>query len=305
MSQDESWSSDTGHQIGTRGLPDQRRFRPPEDGISTHLIVPGSFGVIGYFRKQLIAGVFTGYLESRAVGNAAAERQFRDKWTRSIHSGRLLVLFRQPACLPVHHVALVLPAVGVGELLRQISKLELKLVPTHPDGSCGLGFLDGIVLAMAPFLLSQSLLLSGYVANRIFYADNKLPDHHLEVGVLAALLALIALGPLCVFTPPLLRARRLGLLNYGRLASDYVVGFDRKWIPGDRPADEPLVGGGDIPSPADLANSFSVVRSITPTPFGRSSLIGLAAIIALPLLPLTLTMFSLEELAVRLLKILL
>jgi hypothetical protein len=192
-----------------------------------------------------------------------------------------------------------------GRLLRQISKLELNLVPTHPDGSCGLGFLDGIVLAMAPFLLGQSLLLSGYVANRIFYAGSKLPDHYLEIGVLAALLALIALGPLCVFTPPLLRARRKGLLNYGRLASDYVVGFDRKWIQGERPADEPLVGSGDIQSLADLANSYSVVRSITPFPFGRSSLIGLAVIIALPLLPLTLTMFSFEELALRLLKILL
>jgi hypothetical protein len=190
-------------------------------------------------------------------------------------------------------------------LLRQISRLELNLVPPHPDGSCGLGFLDGIVVAMAPFLLAHSFLLSGYVANRIFYAGGKLPDYYLEIATVAVFLTLLALGPLCAFTPPLLRARRLGLLNYGRLASDYVVGFDRKWIGGQRPADEPLVGSSDIQSLADLANSFSVVRSITPFPFGRSSLIGLAVIIALPLLPLALTMFSLEELAVRLLKILL
>jgi hypothetical protein len=189
-------------------------------------------------------------------------------------------------------------------LLWQISKLDLNLVPTHPDGSCGLGFLDGIVVAMAPFLLAQSVLLSAYVADRIFYAGGKLPDYYIEIGALALFSALVALGPLCVFTSPLLRARRLGLLSYGRLASDYVAGFDRKWIGGERSADEPLVGSGDIQSLADLANSFSIVRSITPFPFGRSSLIGLAVIIALPLLPLTLTMFSFEELAIRLLKIL-
>jgi hypothetical protein len=190
-------------------------------------------------------------------------------------------------------------------LLRQISRLHLNLVPAHPDGSCGLGFLDGIVAAMAPFLLAHSILLSGYVANRIFYAGGKLPDYYVEIGTVAVFLALLALGPLCVFTPPLLQARRVGLLNYGRLASDYVVGFDRKWIDGERSADEPLVGTSDIQSLADLANSYSVVRSITPFPFGRSALIGLAVVIALPLLPLTLTMFSLEELITRLLKILL
>jgi hypothetical protein len=88
------------------------------------------------------------------------------------------------------------------------------------------------------------------------------------------------------------------------LASDYVVAFDRKWIGGQRSADEPLLGTGDIQSLADLGNSFGIVQSIIPFPFGRNSLTGLAVIIALPLLPLGLTMFSPQELVIRLLKIL-
>ena len=190
-------------------------------------------------------------------------------------------------------------------LLWQTSKLDLNLVPTHPDGSCGLSFLGGIVVAMAPILLAHSCLLSGYLANRILHEGAKLPDHYVEIGVLALFLVLLALGPLCAFTPTLLRAKRLGLHRYGRLASDYVVGFDQKWISGQRSPEEPLVGTADIQSLADLANSFAVVRSITPFPFGRNSLIGLAVIIAVPLLPLSLTMFSLQELALRLLNILL
>jgi len=66
-----------------------------------------------------------------------------------------------------------------------------------------------------------------------------------------------------------------------------------------------MVGTGDIQSLADLANSFAVVQSILPFPFGRSSLVGLAVVIALPLLPLALTMFSAQELLTRLLKIVL
>ena len=36
------------------------------------------------------------------------------------------------------------------------SRLDLNLVPTRPDRSCGLGFLDAIVFAMSPFLLAHS-----------------------------------------------------------------------------------------------------------------------------------------------------
>lgn len=189
--------------------------------------------------------------------------------------------------------------------LWQVSKLDLNLVPTHPDRRCGLGFLDGIVFAMGPFLLAQSSLLAGYLADRILHEGATLQAYYVEMGGLALFLALIALGPLCVFTPGLLRARLLGLMRYGRLASDYVIGFDRKWIGGERPPDEPLVGTADIQSLADLSNSYAVVQSIIPFPFGRSSLAGLVAIIALPLLPLLLTMFSLQELATRLLTIVL
>ena len=188
--------------------------------------------------------------------------------------------------------------------LWQVSRLDLNLVPTHPDRSCGLGFLDGTVFAMAPFLLAQSCLLSGYLANRLLHESAKLPDHYVEIGALALLLYLLALGPLCVFTPVLLRARRLGLGTYGRLASEYVIAFDRKWTGGQRPTEEPLLGTADIQSLADLANSFAIVQSITPFPFGRNSLVGLAVIIALPVLALFLTMFSPQELASRLVQIL-
>jgi hypothetical protein len=189
-------------------------------------------------------------------------------------------------------------------MLWQISRLELNLVATHPDRACGLGFLDGTVLAMAPLLLAHTSMMTGALANRLVYEGAKLPDYYVEIVALALFLVVLTLGPLCLFTRSLLKARLLGLATYGRLASDYVIGFDRKWIAGERPADEPLVGSGDIQSLADLANSFQVVQSIVPFPFGRSSLLGLAAIIAGPMLPLSLTMFSPQELLLRLLRLL-
>ncbi len=158
---------------------------------------------------------------------------------------------------------------------------------------------------MGPFLLAQSCLLAGYLADRLLYEGATLRAYYFEIGGLALFLCLLALGPLCVFTPRLLRARIRGLQVYGRLASDYVIDFDRKWISGERLPDEPLLGTGDIQSLADLANSFAVVQSIIPFPFGRNSLVGLVIIIVLPLLPLLLTMFSFQELVIRLINIVL
>jgi len=189
-----------------------------------------------------------------------------------------------------------------GRLLWQVSRLDLNLVPSHPDSCCGLGFLGGVVFAIAPFLMAHSVLLAGYLANRILYEATRLPDHSAEIVGVAVLLYLVALGPICVFAPRLTQRRLQGLYTYGPLASEYVIGFEKKWIEGRRPSGEPLVGTSDIQSLADLANSFAIVRHIRPFPFGGEAMVAVAAIIALPILPLALTMFSLQELVGRLVK---
>jgi hypothetical protein len=123
--------------------------------------------------------------------------------------------------------------------------------------------------------------------------------------VIAAFLLLIVFGPLCVFVPPLNRARLAGLRTYGRLASDYVVEFASKWT-GDAPtASEPLLGTSDIQSMADLDSSFEIVQEIKLVPFSVQSLVRFVVVMAIPLLPLVLTMFSPEELLQQLLKLVL
>jgi len=190
-------------------------------------------------------------------------------------------------------------------MLWQVSRLDLNLLPSHPDRCCGLGFLGEIAVALGPFLMAHSVLLSGFLANRIVYQGGRLPDYVAEIVVVALLLYILALGPTCVFTPRLLQRRREGLSAYGALASEYVIAFQKKWIEGRRPSDEPLVGSYDIQSLADLANSFEVVQHIQPFPFGRPAIVAVAVYLALPILPLSLTMFSLQELVTRLVKVLL
>ena len=78
------------------------------------------------------------------------------------------------------------------------------------------------------------------------------------------MMVFFVLAPLLVFTPHLARIKRIGLLEYGGFAQRYVREFDQKWLRGEAPADEPLVGSGDIQSLADLGNSFEIVKGMKP-----------------------------------------
>ena len=115
-------------------------------------------------------------------------------------------------------------------------------------------------------------------------------------------LVFVVLCPLMVFAGQLARAKRAGLVEYGVLAQRYVREFDAKWVRGARDPDEPLVGSGDIQSLADLANSFDVIRTMRFAPFSKETVLQLGVVTLAPLLPLTLTMISLEELLKRLLS---
>jgi hypothetical protein len=68
------------------------------------------------------------------------------------------------------------------------------------------------------------------------------------------------------------------------------------------PAGEQLLGSADIQSLADMAGSFEIVQQMRWVPFTLRDVLQLAAIAVISVLPLTLTMLSLQELLERLLK---
>ena len=145
--------------------------------------------------------------------------------------------------------------------------------------------------------------MAGMMASKIFYAGATLPQFKVELVGLVALLVFAILGPMLVFAPKLEAAKRAGLREYGTLAQRYVREFDDKWLRGGAPTDEPLIGSADIQSLADLSNSFDVVRGMRLVPFTGQTVLQLAVTTLLPVVPLTLTMISLEQLLDQLLKI--
>jgi hypothetical protein len=188
--------------------------------------------------------------------------------------------------------------------LWQVSRLDLHLAPTHPDRAGGLAFLGKSSYAFGPILFAQGALLAGVIASRVLYGGESLLSFKLEVVGFIVLFLVLILAPLTMFSPQMARAKRKGLSEYGLLATRYVDGFEQKWVVGDAAEGGELLGTGDIQSLADLGNSYGAVRDMRIVPFGMQDIGRLAAATAVPLLPLGLTVFSLEELVMRIFKIL-
>ena len=191
------------------------------------------------------------------------------------------------------------------KFLWHVSRLNLRLLATHPDRAAGLGFLGTSSYAFGPILFAQGTQLAGVIASKVLYDGQDLMTFKMEAAGLVVFFMFFILSPLLVFTPGLARAKQKGLADYGRLASRYVEGFQGKWIEGGVSTEEQLLGSGDIQSLADLQNSFAVVREMGLVPFGLKDVFRLAAATAAPLLPLALTVVSLEELLKWLIKTLL
>ncbi len=188
--------------------------------------------------------------------------------------------------------------------LWQVSRLNLHLVATHPDRCGGLAFLGKGSYAYGPLLFAQGAMLAGLIASRVLYHGQNLMSFKMQVLGFVVFFVFAALCPLLMFTRKLARAKRKGLAEYGQIAQEYVDEFEQKWVKRDDSVGEELLGSGDIQSLADLGNSYAVVGEMNLVPVKLRDVTRLMAATAAPFVPLLLTVFSLEELVMRAVKVL-
>lgn len=188
-------------------------------------------------------------------------------------------------------------------LLWQITRLNLHLSAAHPDRAGGIGFLGKSSYAFAPLLFAQGTLLSGVIASRVLYDGQSLLSFKMMAAGFVGFFVLIILGPLVMFTPQLARTHQLGSAEYGLLSSRYVFDFEDKWIRACDPETSKLLGTADIRAMAEMANIYSNVRQMRLVPFGTRDITRLAVTTVVPLLPLSLTIFSVPQLMKVLVKI--
>jgi len=189
-------------------------------------------------------------------------------------------------------------------LLKRVSRLNLRLVATHPDLAGGLGFVTAGQIRFGILFFAGGAVIAATMANAIAYGGATLHDLQLQIVVYVVVAPLLVLGPLFLLAPRLVTVRRHGLLDYATLASQYTQSFDLKWVQG-RPAEgEPLLGTGDIQSLADLANSFAIIRQMRVVPIFKSTVIQAVLLAGTPFLPLFLLASSVDKILATLLKML-
>jgi len=180
-----------------------------------------------------------------------------------------------------------------------VAKLELHLVPTHPDGAAGLGYLEVVHIHFTPLVLALSATQAAAFAEEISAGTMTFEAIYPALALALFVDAALFLGPLLIFTPKLWACRVKGLSDYMKFAESYVTAFDRKWLGGDPAAGESLLGTPDLQSLADLGNSVNVVRNMRLVPVSLRMLTEFAIAALLPALPLLLLKYPIAELTRR------
>jgi hypothetical protein len=170
--------------------------------------------------------------------------------------------------------------------LLDMSRLNLRVSVSHPDQAGGLGFLGIAQMSFGSLAFGLSSILAANTAFLIVFEGADIETFKIPFVAYLVIVNLVFLGPLLVFLPLLARTRRQGLRDFSSLANRYDYAFVEKWIRGKAPADEPLLGTGDIQSLADLGNSYQYARQMKPIPFDLRTIIQMSVIAAVPMLPL-------------------
>ncbi|MGB8770305.1 MAG: hypothetical protein WCC92_11850 [Candidatus Korobacteraceae bacterium] len=167
----------------------------------------------------------------------------------------------------------------------KFSRLNLKLIPTHPDENGGLGFLGMTPLAFAPIAFAATLVIGATFRYQILHHTAHLLDFKLPGLALVTIVALVALGPLIFFMPRLAAVRRKGIMEYAILGQMQSTDFHEKWIVHRDAHETELIDAPEISTLCDYGQAYDRIENTKPFPVDRGALVGLALSVVIPALP--------------------
>jgi hypothetical protein len=169
-------------------------------------------------------------------------------------------------------------------LLRGVSKLELHLLPTHPDRLGGLGFL---LFAQQHFaILSAALgsVLAGQFADEIIFFGKTAEALKAPTILFIVISVLMILFPLVLFSPKLFKLRNDGLVRYGVVGMSVAGRFDTKWVESHESLPQEMIGSQDPSSLIDYIGSYDALRQTQVIPIDKRALLYVLFLSAAPFL---------------------
>jgi hypothetical protein len=170
----------------------------------------------------------------------------------------------------------------------QLSRLNLRLVPSHPDENGGLGFLSISTQAFVPIAFAWAAVIGASFRNDILNNGKHLANFKGPGIAFVVIVFAVALLPLLFFVPKLLPLRRKGILEYSTIGHMQSTAFHDRWvIHGEENRDE-IIAAPEISTLCDYNSAYTNVEDMYPIPVDKEALMGLALSIAIPALPVIL-----------------
>jgi len=187
-------------------------------------------------------------------------------------------------------------------LFLRISRLDLELVPTHPDGAGGLAFLEHYLKAFSPVVLAISSVAAGKWAHDVLYHGTNIEAIKVNMIGLAIALTVVFLSPFLVWAGKLYKAKKQALLEYGALVGEQGRLVRRRWIEKLSIEHDALLSAPELGPASDTALLYGAAKKMRLVPLSRAYLLVLLIPIALPMLAVATLQFPIKQILMTLFK---
>ena len=182
-----------------------------------------------------------------------------------------------------------------GLLLRDLARLDLRLVATHPDGAGGLAFIGQYPNAFAAFVFALSCVLGAAIAQHLLRGGLTAATYGQLMGAWLVVVVILFGAPLLAFSGPLRRLKEATLLVAGAVATRHERAAERELLGSNMSAgsDAEAAASSDIPDPTKF---YATTTKLSTFLISRSAIVPVAAAALLPLVAAGATQLPVREL---------
>ena len=180
--------------------------------------------------------------------------------------------------------------------LYKTSRLDMNLVPSHPDLMGGLRFVLVPLRGFSILAFGIGAIVAGSIAESVLIDGKPLHDYRFLIGAQVIAVLVLFAGPTLFLMGPLIRLQEWGTFHYGRLAADVGHAFQQRWLLQGRQAGSDALELPDFSATTDLYSVAANVRDINPFVLNLRIVVTLTVATLIPYVPLLFAVLPVEEL---------
>lgn len=181
-----------------------------------------------------------------------------------------------------------------GKLLVRFSRLDLRLVATHPDKHGGVGFVGGYPNAYVTFTVATSCVLAATIAHQVLHETFTVTSFGAVMGLWLVVVFIFFGVPLAAFAIALSELKTRTLQAASRQATEFQRSVERSTLGTN------IAANGDDSRPekeiADPTKLYEAIGKLSPLILNRSTLLPVTVVALLPLILVGLTQLPFKDL---------